>query len=454
MIEISSEPPTSPARPGPMRTLRALLSAMPRGTVPVGAGLLVAGATTYAFLALSARVLGPTKYGSLSALWGFLFLIGPGAFVPFEQELGRAVAARRALGIAAGSVVARITKAIGVTTALLLVASVAANGFIVEEIFDDQILLAAAFAIGLVAYSGSHVVKGTLSGLHSFRTYGAVQASEGIARLVIAVGLALLGARSAGAFGLAVALAPLASLPFFPRRDPALAKPGPLPPWGDLNRAIGHLFVGSVFAALLVNAGPVAAKLLATEEETADVGRFLAALVVARVPLFMFQAVQVALLPRLSALAAAERIAEFRRGFAKLLAIVIGAGVIATATAVVVGPPVVTAVFGSGFRLTRLDLALLGGSTTGYIAALSFAQALIALGQHRRATWAWMTGCAVLAASLVPEAALLLRVERALFLGSLGGAVAMGVLYFTSKLNLTAIDASAEHDALVESDAG
>ena len=55
-------------------------------------------------------------------------------------------------------------------------------------------------------------------------------------------------------------------------------------------------------------------------------GEFTAALVVARLPFFLFQAIQAALLPKLSGLVARGRYDEFRRGLRRLVLIVAGLG--------------------------------------------------------------------------------------------------------------------------------
>lgn len=51
----------------------------------MGVGLGVSGIASYAFLALSARALGPTAFAPLSVLWATLFVAGPGLFQPVEQ---------------------------------------------------------------------------------------------------------------------------------------------------------------------------------------------------------------------------------------------------------------------------------------------------------------------------------------------------------------------------------
>ena len=74
--------------------------------------------------------------------------------------------------------------------------------------------------------------------------------------------------------------------------------------------------------------GPVATKFVPppdltklTEAEKDAAGRFLPGLVIARIPLFLFQAVQAALLPKLSALAGAGLHGSFRKGLWRLLAV-------------------------------------------------------------------------------------------------------------------------------------
>ncbi|MEY2589667.1 MAG: hypothetical protein QOJ67_1651, partial [Acidimicrobiaceae bacterium] len=67
----------------------------------------MAGVSAYGFLVLSARVLGKAEYAPLSVLWAAVFLAGPGFFLPLEQEVSRALAARRALGLGTGPVLRR-----------------------------------------------------------------------------------------------------------------------------------------------------------------------------------------------------------------------------------------------------------------------------------------------------------------------------------------------------------
>jgi len=157
-----------------------------------------------------------------------------------------------------------------------------------------------------------------------------------------------------------------------------LVTPGPGAPWSELSIALGYLLAGSVLGQFLVNAGPLTVKVLASPAEQ----RFLASLVIARVPLFLFQAVQASLLPKLAGLAGAGRHADFRRGLSRLLTAVLVVVVVAIIGAWTFGPWVVRLLFGEGFELGHHDLGLLAAASGAYMVALTFAQALIALSRY------------------------------------------------------------------------
>src|SRR5204863_4983480 len=108
-----------------------------------------------------------------------------------------------------------------------------------------------------------------------------------------------------------------------------LVTEGPDAPWSELSSALGALLAGSVLAMVLVNGGPIAMKILAGEGDDEKVAAFFTAVIIARIPLFLFQAVQAALLPKLSALATAGRLEEFKIGFRKLVLVIGGFGIIA-----------------------------------------------------------------------------------------------------------------------------
>lgn len=402
---------------------------LPEGTLAVGAGLIVSGVTAYGFLAISARALGPSRYAPLGVLWAFMFVAGPGFFLPLEQEVGRALAARRALGVGGGPLIRRACLAGGVVATLLIVATVASGNVLLDELFDGKLLLLAGFMFGLTGYFAEHLLRGTLSGNGRFATYGLVIGSESALRLAACALLAVVGVKTAGPYGLALGLAPFAATAIGVRRERHnLVKPGPDAPWAELTTALGYLLAASVLAQLLVNSGVLAVQILASGAESEVAGRFLNGLIIARVPLFMFQAVQASLLPALAAHAGAGRHDDFRAGLKRLLVVVVAIGVLATVTAWAIGHQVVTLLFGAGFELSRTDLAYLAGASAAYMLALALAQALIALSAYARVVMGWGAGIIVFAVVTATQTGLLTRVERGFLAGSVAAATVMGVL--------------------------
>jgi O-antigen/teichoic acid export membrane protein len=236
-------------------------------------------------------------------------------------------------------------------------------------------------------------------------------------RIVFCLALALFGVKAVGAYGFAVALAPLVGVVFVLRRGQLHTDPGPEADWAEVTPNLGWLLVGSVMAACLVNAGPISVNLLAKSSDSALVTRFAYGVIVARVPLFLFQAVQAALLPRLSRLATTGEMTEFRRGFGRLMAVVLAVGVIGTMAAYTLGPFVINKLYGA--PLTRRTLTMLALGSVCYMVALAAAQAVIALHGHALVALGWTVGMVVfvvITAALGGE--VFRRVEIALLAGS------------------------------------
>ncbi|HYH51315.1 MAG TPA: hypothetical protein VEG38_17345, partial [Acidimicrobiia bacterium] len=249
-------------------------------------------------------------------------------------------------------------------------------------------------------------------------------------RALACAALAIIGVDTVGPYGILVGLAPVAATLIGAGRERGLVTPGPDAPWSELSSALGYLLAGSVMAQLLVNAGVFAVQILADADERGPggvAGRFLNGLIIARVPLFMFQAVQASLLPKLAHLAGSGRHEDFRTGLKRLLAVVVAIGSVATVTAFAIGPFVVTTLFGDEFRLGHSDLAYLAGASAVYMLALALAQALIALANYSRVVLGWAAGLAGFVVVTAMGGELLPRVERGFLAGSIAAAIVMAI---------------------------
>ncbi len=425
--------------------LKQTLDRLPEGTVVVGGGLVVNGLAAYTFITLASRDLGAEAYTPVGLLWALSFLLGPGFFQPLEQETARVIAGRSANGLRS---VVRPAAILGGSLALALaVVAVVAAPWIVDSLLAGHGILFVALLLVLVGLGTGHLVRGVLSGLGNFGGYARYFIGDGIGRLLL-VGIgSLVLTDDVAVYGLAVGGAPFLGVAaaLTGRRSGATAggpevsqsATAPVPDAVVLGRraelaalapAMGFLLVASVSMAIVLNVSPLAVELLAGPDQGDEAGRFLNALLVARVPLFFFQAVQASLLPKLSSLAADGRLEEFRHVLARLLALVGALGAAAIVACALVGHLVVEMAFGAGFAVGRRDMVLLAASSAVLMIVLALAQALIAQRCQGRMAFAWFAGLCAFPVVLAFGGDLFLRVELALLATVVTAMVAMSVL--------------------------
>jgi O-antigen/teichoic acid export membrane protein len=401
---------------------------LPTGTAAVGAGLIVAGISAYGFLFVADKALSKTEYSPLGALWSLVFLAGPGLFLPFEQEISRALAERRARNLGGAPVVRRAaTLGVGLFLGVLVLLIIGA-GWIVEHLFDGQILLLVGLALGLAGALAGHLTRGCMSGTGNFKGYGTYIGADGFIRVLGAVLCLVVGVSVAGPFGIAVGIAGLLAVPVALRvQRPHLAE-GPEARLAEVGSALVWLLIASLSAFALMNVGPVLVKLLASDAQSEAAGRFVNGVVIARIPLFLFQAVQASLLPKLSALAHSGQIRDFRSGLRRLLVVVAGLAAVGTVVGAVMGPFVVEVMFPDA-DLGARTMGLLAAGAGLYMLAMACAQALIALGGHVDQAIGWFLGCVALGITVaVASDDLFFRVEVALLVGSAMAFAVMAIL--------------------------
>jgi O-antigen/teichoic acid export membrane protein len=401
---------------------------LPEGTIPVGIGLLVAGVASFAFFRVGSDALGgDSQFKPLQNLWFATFALAPGFFIPLEQELGRALSHRRAMN-QGGRPVAKRVVTLGAFLAGLVVLVIAiASPVITSSYFDGDWVMIGALMLAFIAYAPAHLARGITSGSGRFRAYAIVLGADGVMRILLCILLAVVGVKTAGPYGFAVAISPLFGVAFVAFKGDLRTDPGPEASWQEVTPNLGWLLLGSVFAAGLVNAGPVAANILSDKSQSEQVTHFGKGVLLARIPLFLFQAVQAALLPRLSRLAARNELTEFRSGFRKLMQIVLAVGVAGTAGAYVLGPFIVKKMY-PGVDLSRRTMAMLALGSALYMIALALAQAVIALRGHALVALGWSVGMVTfLVVTWLASDDLFKRVELGLVVSSAASLVALGL---------------------------
>lgn len=416
---------------------------LPEGTLAVGCGLLVAGLSSYAFFKVGQEALGKDDFKPIVALWFATFVLAPGFFLPLEQEMGRALAHRRALGQGGRPVVSRVVP-LGVGIAGVIVAILAAfSAFTTREFFEGYALVTAALIVAFLSYAPTHLARGICSGQGRFAAYGLVMGSDGFVRVLGCIILWLTGVHNVGAYALLVALSPLSGVLIVSVTGGLKTEPGPPAAWSEVTPNLGWLLLGSLMGAGLVNAGPIAIDLLAEASESEKVTRFGNGVLLSRVPLFLFQAVQAALLPRLARLAARGDLEEFRRGFRQLMLVVIAVGAIGTIGSFAVGPPILDLVYDGGLDRRTLTMLALGSAL--YMVALATAQAVIALHGHALVGIGWLIGMITFLVGVAFSADdLYLRVE----IGLVASSLAALCVFSIALARLLAIGATVDPDSL------
>jgi O-antigen/teichoic acid export membrane protein len=400
---------------------------LPEGTLPVGIALLIAGLATFLFFRICTDAVGgKAEFQPIAALWFVTFSLAPGLFLPLEQELGRAVSHRRALSQGSQPVVRKVVWLGAVMAGIAILVVAVASPILASKIFDGNWVMVAALGLTFLGYAPAHLARGICSGNGRFTEYAVVMGSDGVVRITMCVLMTLVGITAVGAYGLVIALSPLVGIAYVYRRGGLKSEAGPQAEWSEVTPNLGWLLLGSIFAASLLNAGPIAASLLADDNQDSLVTAFSYGVLLARIPLFLFQAVQAALLPRLSRLAARGEIVEFRAGLRRLLVVVVGVGALGLLGSLVLGAWAIDLMF--EVDLSGRTLAMLSLSSALYMMSLAIAQAVIALKGHALVGVGWGVGVvSFLLAMLLNGEEVFRRIEIALVVSSLATTIVFAI---------------------------
>ena len=440
MYHAENQPPNSTA---------SSKSALPEGTVSVGIGLFIAGVSAYVFFKIGQQALGQDGFKPIVAMWFTAFALIPGFFLPIEQEVGRALSHRRANGQGGLPIVKRVSQITIIIFVALCVVVLVLSSQINSNLFDGNGVVTWCLLLSLATYAPMHLARGICSGNARFGSYGLIIGLDGAVRVLSCAALWIAGVTNIGAYALTIALSPVVGVLIAAFTGKLRTENGPEASWAEVTPNLGWLLLGSLFAAALVNAGPITVDILGNDAPPELVTRFGNAVIFARIPLYLFQAVQAALLPRLARLAAQRKLSEFKRGLKQLLILVVSVGVLGTIGAFVIGPWVLELVYEGG--IDRRTLTLLAFASALYMLALAIAQAVIALSGHARVALGWCAGFGTfVVVAWLSSNDLYLRVELALVASSLVS-LAIFVASLKQKMSGNAVfDDASIIDALAE----
>ena len=388
------------------------------------------GISIYVFFRLGQEALGQDGFKPIVSLWFVMFALVPGFFLPLEQEVSRSVAHRRALGDGVRPVVRKVAPVAAAITLLLVVAVALARTRLTNDLFEGSAVVTLALVIALVGYAPFHIARGICSGLGHFRIYSLMIALDGLLRVIACAVFLLAGLDRVGPYALMVAVVPLVIAVGAFGSGRLRTSPGTPASWGELAPNLGWLLLGTLCSGALINAGPLTVDLLGEGTAPEVVTRFGNAVLLARIPLFLFQAVNAAMLPRLTQLVTLGNATEFRAVLRRLFNLVGGVGVIGVVGALIAGPWVLDLVYEGG--IDRRTITLLAFASAVYMLAQACAQSVLSMSGHVFVAVGWVTSFA----SFVATAAwssndLFLRVELALITSA---AVALVIFMFGLRL--------------------
>jgi O-antigen/teichoic acid export membrane protein len=392
----------------------------------VGLGIVVSGLLINFYLAIVARNLTAAEYAYFGAFWSLAQVAGFGMFLSIEQETARLL---QTPGRPLGVLKAALLTSAAMSVALLAV--VAMGWPLLSEAFGGQAVTVVAMGVLCLVSAGQFVVRGALIGMDRLGRHAAIMVLDSGLRVALAALVAGLVA-DAGSPEFAWTLVAAIGLAHAPqlwllltRRTRATTEPdraagwlGPRAVWA----AVAPLLLGSLCAQVLLNGLPVIVPVLSSSDvDVTRAGQLVAAFTLTRVPLFLVVPLQSALLPMLTgALHTGDRATLHRLmrylalGLLALATVAFGLGYLA-------GPWLVGLIFGAGYVLPGLHVALLAVGVAAYIGLVLVTQVLVASVRHRLVAWSWLSGLVVGAVvlALVPD--LLLRAELAFLLGSVAG---------------------------------
>ena len=292
-------PPEPDSRPATVRG-----NPLPEGTITVGTGLVIAGLASYGFLAISARALGPEAFAPLSVMWIITFLAGPGFFLPVEQEVSRALAHRR------GEWPWRRTGDRASRAARRIARRDPRRPLAHHQPVDGRAPLRRQLAAvrGLPARP-RRLLRGPSRPRARSRGWAASArtASTWAARAPSAWRSAWRSRRRSRDRRV---LRPRGRHPAPHRgrdrvvsRETQPRRTGTPAPWAELTSNLGYLLGRIGLRRVPHQRGPITVAAARDTDQETLAGAFTTSTVIARVPLFLFQAVQASLLPKLAALA-------------------------------------------------------------------------------------------------------------------------------------------------------
>ncbi|HEX4720575.1 MAG TPA: hypothetical protein VH300_18790 [Thermoleophilaceae bacterium] len=362
-------------------------------------GVGATGLLTAVYFIIASHVLTPVEAKRVDLLWAIMWVAIAVIYRPIEQLLSRTIAHRRALGLGRHPLrsSALIQAAFGVS---FLAVALVFHHKLRDDAFDGSTALYLILLLGIAFYAVSYFARGWLAGHQHFKLYGGLLFMESASRCAFALAVAIGIAHGQVAVAAGIAVAPLISLVVLPiafklrSTHPGEARGADVKQSARASTTFAVSVAGIMLAEqVLLNASVVSVEVVSHDKILA--GIVFNVLLIARAPLQLFIAVQTALLPHLARLEARRGHDQFEGTIRVMIIGIAGLTVLVAGGLLLVGPFVMSHVFGQQYDYGRLGLAAVGVGMGLHLIAGTFNQAALARHQDRISSAAWL-GCAAL----------------------------------------------------------
>jgi len=362
-----------------------------QGTTAIVLATAFGALAVLAFQAVASRSLGTDSFAPVAVLWTVMFLLYTVLMLPAEQHLTRALVVTRS-----PAQIAKVRRDMLVAFLLAMIIGVVFTAATLDRFFEGAPIYIGITAAIVLSRSIMATARGSLAGNRRFAAYGGSIALEATALLLGGILVAIAG-WSAPAFGLVMALAPLATLLARPFRHDHIdmkhmvdAQQGEFLVW---------LIVATAASQIIIAGGPIAVSFVGGS--AAAVSVFFTSFALLRGPITSAYNLVARVLPDFTELAHgdnsdrlwawAPRLAV--GGFAAAVLGAIGSGLLLI--------PLVTAIYGVDFAPPR-TAAILGGAGVGLgLGALFATQVYSAAARSRRLAFGWFVALVSAGAVLV-----------------------------------------------------
>jgi O-antigen/teichoic acid export membrane protein len=385
------------------------------GATRVAAASVVAAAGGYVVLVLASRTLTPAANADFLAFWALMFgMFGVLAGVQTETTRGVRRAAKEGIqGVRA----LPVGLAVGAVLALLVVLT--SPLWAGRVLGDDRQTDLVVVVVAILLFAGHSAQAGALSGVGAWNRFADLVGLEALVRvaattIAAAAGAAVAGFEAAAAAGACTWLVLLLAPPY---RRTVHARVDV--PWPTFVRGLSHAMAASASSAVLVVGFPVLLRLTSTPAEFATAAPLIVAVSLTRAPLLIpLSAFQGAVITHVL-----EHPDRGLRALRPVVLALVGAGVVGSALAYLVGPALMTLLFGAAYDVDGGVLAGLTAAAVG-LALLTLTGAVaIALDLHRAFSTGWVVATVVTVGVLLGPWSTEVRTVVSLIVGPAAGVV-------------------------------